>query len=519
MYIYDRKFPVAQPLLEESPITSRTVGRIAYFPDRVDSKFLERVGTNSAYVRANEGLGESKTEELSKKLKLLSLLPHFTVVSGKDAPLTPGIMDPGIYDRSENYKIEPKLQDCLKDVMKRANFRPIKVALVDLTKGRMRPEFAGSFDHKQQVFVASVAKIAAMLAAFQPRQDLRFARRMKGGDKTLAEMFASVRDDWAATQRDPGKLVLGKGARIDLKDPKSPQLENNFGPRWPLAIEFNRTWETEAQLWTIADELLLTKEYEALNKAKEGWAAAVSKGAAARAAAWKKLEEANQELANAKLTKQPQGRKKFDALGFWERLGITVAGRSDYAASTIVRDLGFPYIASTLIQSGVYDPRRGGGLWLGADYGPIVWQGAPAGGDAVSATAGSLAAFMTLLAQKRLVSPEASAEMQFLMEKVPSVHFPGYGSWFNEGLVNGLGQRAALKRVLSKVGQARNGADECAYIEREVNDGKGGKKLLCYVAVGLRAKVDGSTLQQLIIELDKCILANNGLKPEHGGHP
>jgi len=126
---------------------------------------------------------------------------------------------------------------------------------------------------------------------------------------------------------------------------------------------------------------------------------------------------------------------------------------------------------------------------------------------------------MTLLAQKRLVSPEASTEMQFLMEKVPSMHFPGYGSWFGNGLVNGLGHLAALKKVLSKVGQERNGADECAYIEREVNDGKGGKKPLCYVAVGLRAKVDGSTLEQLIIELDKCILANNGLKPEHGGHP
>jgi hypothetical protein len=125
---------------------------------------------------------------------------------------------------------------------------------------------------------------------------------------------------------------------------------------------------------------------------------------------------------------------------------------------------------------------------------------------------------MTLLAQKRLVSPEASAEMQFLMEKVPRPHFPGYGSWFEKGLRNDLGQRVALKKVLSKVGQARDGADECAYIEREVNDGKGGRKLLCYVAVGLRAKVDGSTLEQLIIELDKCILANNNLKPEHGGH-
>src|SRR5262245_65847864 len=97
---------------------------------------------------------------------------------------------------------------------------------------------------------------------------------------------------------------------------------------------------------------------------------------------------------------------------------------------------------------------------------------------------------MTLLAQRRLVNPEASDVMQFLMQKVPSVPFPGFGSWFENGLVNGLGQ-LALKKVLSKVAQARDGADECAYIEREGNDGKGGKKLLRYVAVGLGAKVDG----------------------------
>ena len=60
--------------------------------------------------------------------------------------LKPSVLDPQIYDGSENYKIAPKLQDCLKDVIKKANFRPIKVALVDLTKGRMQPEFAGSFN-------------------------------------------------------------------------------------------------------------------------------------------------------------------------------------------------------------------------------------------------------------------------------------------------------------------------------------------------------------------------------------
>jgi hypothetical protein len=124
-----------------------------------------------------------------------------------------------------------------------------------------------------------------------------------------------------------------------------------------------------------------------------------------------------------------------------------------------------------------------------------------------------VAAFMTLLAQRRLVSPEASGVMQFFMRKKPGNPFPGTGSWFAIGL-RPLGP---LKTVLAEVGLYA-GADECAYIEREVDDGKGGKKTLRYVAVGLRAK-RGSDLEQLIVELDRCVLANNGLKPEHGGHP
>jgi hypothetical protein len=104
--------------------------------------------------------------------------------------------------------------------------------------------------------------------------------------------------------------------------------------------------------------------------------------------------------------------------------------------------------------------------------------------------------------------------MQFFMRKTANNPFPGTGSWFEVGL-RSLGP---LKTLLAKVGLAGGGADDCAYIEREVDDGKGGKKTLCYVAVGLRAK-RGSDLENLIRELDKCILANNGLKPEHGGHP
>jgi hypothetical protein len=78
-----------------------------------------------------------------------------------------------------------------------------------------------------------------------------------------------------------------------------------------------------------------------------------------------------------------------------------------------------------------------------------------------------------------------------------------------------LNNSGSLKTVLAKVGLA-NGADDYAFIERWVDAG-GRRILLRYAAVGLRAN-NGSQLEKLILELDKCVLANNGLAPSQGGH-
>jgi hypothetical protein len=122
---------------------------------------------------------------------------------------------------------------------------------------------------------------------------------------------------------------------------------------------------------------------------------------------------------------------------------------------------------------------------------------------------------MTLLAQGRLVNPQASREMLALMKKEPNPTHPGIKSWFKEGLKQ-LRDEGSLVSVASKLGVDK-GIDDCALIERKVETGSGAKKPLLYVAVGLRAKGSGE-LQNLILRLDKCILANNGVTPAQGGH-
>jgi hypothetical protein len=531
MYIYDRQ-PSGSP---GQLITLRPAQRNPYYLDRTISGFLARE-ENNRYAWADQGLGQLSADAFSKKFLFLSFLPHFVEVNGKDVPLTPGAMDPGIYDGPQNYRIAPRLQDCLKAVMRmsKGKFRHIKVALVDLTKNVMQPEFAGSFDHKEPVFAASVPKIAPMLAAYQLRHDLRVALKQKAV-KTLDDLFSRVREAWADTQRDPkgtvstftrgislqGKVVLENGKKIPLDGPKVPRMESVFA-RVPagkgVTIAFSSTGENKAKLKAIIKQFNQASDYldEAQKKLK---VEKEKKNPIGIADARKECKE--------RLKNFDQEKVKINALGFVERMRVMIGGRvpaSNYATATIVRDVGFPYIASTLLQSGLYNTNRNGGLWLSADYwgacwkhGGKCWSGPLGRGFLQSATAGSLAAFMTLLAQNRLVNPAASAEMRMLMKKEPNPTHPGIVSWFKEGLKQ-LPNKGSLKTMLSKLGVAAGGIDDCAYIEREVHDGKGGKKILRYVAVGLRAKTE-DLLKELILELDKCILINNGLTLELGGHP
>jgi hypothetical protein len=467
-------------------------------------------------------LGQLTTEKPSQKLKYLSLLPHVVEKKGKDVPLTASAIDPGIYDGSEKFKIDNNLQNCLKSVMANKTFRHIKVALVDLTRDMMQPKYAASFDHQEQVFVASVAKIAAMLAAFQLRHDI-WALRSQKPALTLPELFELLQKNMVDTQLDPGgkatpftrgialrgKLVLVKGDKVMLGALKVPRLTHVFADSPAAKIKFRSTGEDKAQLESLVKAF--NKAYQALSHANANLKKA--KGDAAREAAAIKI-------VTVKLSKFNQEKAKIDALGFWERMGIMVGGdvpTSNYATSTIVRDVGFHYIASTLLQSGLYDTNRNGGLWLGADYWGTRWRVPPGGGVMQSATAGSLATFMTLLAQQQLVSPIACVGMRSLMQKVPHLVNPGTGSWFQNGLRQ-LQNSGSLKTVLAKVGLGAGGADDFAFIEREINLNGGKKLLLRYVAVGLRAK-NGDELEQLIRELDKCVLANNGFTPAQGGHP
>ena len=307
-------------------------------------------------------------------------------------------MDPGIYDGPKKYRVPigSTLQGFLEGVLiHNKQFGHIKVALVDLTKDISKPEFAG-FNHQVPVSAASVPKIAAMLAAYQLRHDLRaLLKKQHKGARDIKELFKLVRQDWTDTQHDrggrsevftsgvalQGKLVLVNRSKIPLSEPKAPRLEEVFAAAEGalMSIKFKSTREDKARLETIIDQFNLPKEKEELRQAEKELAKA--KDQSMRKAAQRKLAEAKTKLAEAIRTKRSEAKRKLDALGFLERMRVMIGGvtpASNYATSTIVRDVGFLYLASTLLQSGLYD------TIATEDSGSVATMATLAGGGALA---------------------------------------------------------------------------------------------------------------------------------------
>ncbi len=99
-----------------------------------------------------------------------------------------------------------------------------------------------------------------------------------------------------------------------------------------------------------------------------------------------------------------------------EQLVAMIRFSSNEAATELMRLVGKPDIAQVLIDYRLYDPRRGGGLWVGKEYAKAgVWRRDPLHNLSHGATAMQVARFYYLLETGRLVSPRASREMKRIL--------------------------------------------------------------------------------------------------------
>ena len=424
--------------------------------------------------------GEERNVTFEVEPGVEAQVPPAPLVLGKLAFLTPigAPLDPGIYDGSVRYRIADALQKSLESAAGKLYLGPgSPIALVDLTKDPSAPDFAG-WHHKGPTYPASIAKLMPMLAAFQLRSDLRAIQSSLGGVPAV-DVFAEARRRWVATQSPAagtpvvvvsgdlgrqGDLATWKGKPLALPANSSlPNLETMFGsgPGFPF----------KSTPYRLPGSVGCAECHEFV------------------------------QLERVELYGNGGDRKH----GFLQRLKLMIGFSNNAAATSCIVDIGFPYIASVLIQTGLWDPARDGGLWMGAGYGGPSWRASLLGGGTVSANAGALAALMTLIARDLAVDAASSAEMRALLNKDD---FPG--TYTRSGFQDGLA--AELKRlgrtratVFSKLGLLQGPEYDCAIIERD----EGGKHLK-YVAVALN--IPGTpVMHKLIVELDQCIRANNGL--------
>lgn len=94
-------------------------------------------------------------------------------------------------------------------------------------------------------------------------------------------------------------------------------------------------------------------------------------------------------------------------------LGLVIKDSSNELAAKYSQILGLAFIRAELDRHGLYDPARGGGLWLGKHYGVDTERVRdPVGDHSHAANARQLLRFYLLLEGDRLVSPAASAAMR-----------------------------------------------------------------------------------------------------------
>lgn len=172
------------------------------------------------------------------------------------------------------------------------------------------------------------------------------------------------------------------------------------------------------------------------------------------------------------------------------------------AATDSLRLVGFRQLGLILQDPRLrlYDPGRGGGLWVGKDYGGGLGYGPrdPLHGISHGANAEQVARFLVMMERGELISPWASAEMKEILSD------PGIRHKFVKGLEDSPGVR-----IFRKSGTWRHWHCDAALVEHQ--DGRR------YVAVGLiEHETGGKALERLIRGLDDLILAMNPVHPRNG---
>lgn len=443
------------------------------------------------------------TAQVVPQLRNLAFLDHFVPSGTGVASMTAAALDPHFVTATSG-GLQGRIAALLQAKPQYLQQFGLQFSVSDLTKDPDQPELAGSkLDEHWET--ASSGKIMIMYAAFQLQFDLNALAQKNPDLQTSKDLFALARREWGKTQAriEPptpiavapgnavrlelaGKLVLRDGKPIAGPTHSAPQLEKIFevrpgsGAGAPARVQFIRDPRRQSN--------------------RQIWDKVSSVGAGA-----------------------------ITGLTFFERACLMIDESSNEATTSVEQELGFLYMNSVLWQSGLYDPARGGGMWMGRFYPkgnafipapvPSPTPKTPDGAEIFAGTtARSYAAFMALLAQGRLVDAASSAQMKELMDRrmvygaAPTADKP---KTLNRGpagdaLAGTQHPRVGnLDELYDKIGiGGRNNIWCVALVKRRTAAGKQLHYTVAVLDSVARGKEDG-LLSELVRDLDGAIDRNN----------
>lgn len=141
-----------------------------------------------------------------------------------------------------------------------------------------------------------------------------------------------------------------------------------------------------------------------------------------------------------------------------KELGQMIKVSSNALAAKYSRDLGLRSIQAVIDKYKLYDPLRGGGIWVGKHYGKDAERHPdPVGSHSHAITVRQVMRFYLLMMQGKLVSPEASARMReiFASPEIPHQQIK---------FVKGLAGRDGLT-ILRKSGSWENWLHDSAVVK------------------------------------------------------
>jgi hypothetical protein len=338
----------------------------------------------------------------------------------------------------------------------------LDIAVVDVTDPAA-PVYAGIRDNKA-VFAASMAKAAALYAAFELRGGIRRALKDIPTNVPVADVFTAIQKKWQPL--------------LDVNNPADSRAFKGF-PR--LKDIFDVAPNATGTGWTV--EFKTSGTIGNLSDPENDTFAAIEAG----------------------------------GFGFKELLELMGRYSNDEAAARCITTLSYEYIHSALIASGLYR-EVDGGFWLGAPYAAApsgtsgadernkLWMPEPLNNDPNTsrrfqvASAKAAATMFTLLAQGALVDSDSSNNgmLPFLDPKT--------SDFVKTALVN---DGRAVVSVHTKIGVIKNSYwCQTSLVERKLKDATT-HKTIRYVVSIMNNKAPFRLDKTVVGPIDDCILARH----------